>query len=101
MYIETQVVGRFANKANASDVYTKSQVDGLIPSLLYGEFKFYDDDTGTRRGVISHPTTLRLALTQSINPTGSPIIMTICHVSGVVVPAALRVWRRYLRTQHI
>ena len=58
MYNTSQVDGPFANKANASDVFTKSQVDGKIPNLLYGVMKVYDDDTGTGRGVISHPTAL-------------------------------------------
>ena len=46
--------------------------------------KFYDDDTGTGRGVISHPTALHFALTQSINPSTS-IIMTMSQSTGVFV----------------
>ena len=50
-------------KANATYVYTKGQVDGMIQNLLYGVMQFYDDDTGTGtgRGVISHPTSLHFA----------------------------------------
>ena len=57
-------------KARASDVHTNSQVYGQIPDLLYGVMKLYDDETGTGRGVISHPTALHFAFTQTINPTG-------------------------------
>ena len=42
MYNKSQVDGLLANKANASDVYTKGQVGGLIPNLLYGVMTFYD-----------------------------------------------------------
>ena len=82
---KSQVDGLFANKANAIDVYSRSQVDGLIPSMLYGVMQFYDDDTGTRRGVISQPTTCNFALFRRINPTGTPIMMTMTQEAGVVV----------------
>ena len=59
-------------------------LNGKIPDLLYGLMKLYDDDTGTGRGVISLPTTLHFALTQSINPSTS-IIMTMTQKTGVVV----------------
>ena len=36
-----------------------------------------------------------LAITQSINPTGSPIIMTTTQDAGVVVKAALSVGRDF------
>ena len=60
----------------------------MTPDLLYVIMKSYDDDTGTGRGVISHPTALGFALTQSIKPTGAPIIMTISQDAGVVANAA-------------
>ena len=53
--------------------------------MLYGVMKFYDDDTGTGRGVRFHPTALHLAITQSIYPTGTPIIMTMTPDAGVVI----------------
>ena len=46
--------------------------------------KFYDDATGTGRGVISHPTALHFALTQTVYPSSS-IIMTMTQNTGVVV----------------
>ena len=64
-------------KANASHVYTKGQVDGMIQNLFYRIMAFYDDNTGTKRGVIPHPATLHFAFTKSVNPTGAPIIMTM------------------------
>ena len=96
MYNKSQVDGLLANKANASDVYTKSQVDGQIPNLLYGVMKFYDDDTGTGRGVVSQSTALHFAITQSIYPTGTPILMTMTPDAGVVIYTALSVgWDFY------
>ena len=53
--------------------------------------KFYDDDTGTGRGVISHPTALHSAITQSIDPTGTLVIMTMTPDAGVVIYTALGV----------
>ena len=91
MYNTSQVDGRFAKKAHVSDVYTKGQVDGKIPNLLDGVMKFYDDDTGTGRGVIFHPTALHFAINQSIYPTGTPIIMTMTPDAGVVKYTALSV----------
>ena len=85
MYSTSQVDGLLPNKANVSYVYTKDQVDGLIPNLLYGVMQFYDDDTGAGRGVISHPTALHFAITQSIYPTGTPIIMTMTPDAGAVI----------------
>ena len=90
MYNKSQVDGLLADKANASDVYTKGQVNGLTPDLLNGVMKLYDD-TGSGRGVISHPTALHFALTQSTHPTGTPIIMTMTLDAGVVIYTALSV----------
>ena len=59
-------------------------LNGKIPDLFHGRMKFYDDDTGTGRGVTSHPTALHFALTQSINPSTS-IIMTMSQNTSVVV----------------
>ena len=42
----------------------------------------YDDGTGTRRGAISHVTSVHVALIQSIDPIGSTIIMTLSQNSG-------------------
>ena len=81
----------FGSKASASYLHATSQVDGQIDDLLYGIMEFYDDDTGTWRGVVSHSTSLQFALTQSVNPTGAPIIMTMSQASGVVVNTALSV----------
>ena len=53
--------------------------------------KFYDDDTGSVRGVTSHLTALHFAKTQSIYPTGTPIIMTMTPDAGVVIYTALSV----------
>ena len=47
MYNKSQDDGLLANKANASDVFTNGQVNGLIPDLFYGVMKFYEDNTGT------------------------------------------------------
>ena len=88
---KSQVDGLLANKANVSDFYPKGQVDGLIPNLHYGVMKFYDEDTGTGRGVISHPTALHCAITQSFYPTGTPIIMTMTLDAGVVIYTAFSV----------
>ena len=55
--------------------------------------KFYNDDTGTRRGVISHPTELHFALAQTINPTGTSDIMTTTPDAGVAVYTTLSVGR--------
>ena len=88
---KSQVDGLLANKSNASDVFTNSQVGGMLPSLLYGVIKFYEDDTGTGRGVISRPTAGHFACTQSINSTGTPILMTMTPDAGVVVYTALSV----------
>ena len=90
MYNTSQVDGLLANRANAPDVYTKGQVHGLIPDLLNGVMKLYDD-TGSGRGVISHPTALHFAITQPINPTGTPSIMTITLDAGVVIYTGLSV----------
>ena len=56
-------------------------LNGNIPDLLYGIMKLYDDDIGTGRGVMSHPTGLHFALTQSIYPSSS-IIITMTQNTG-------------------
>ena len=48
----------FGGQANASDVYTQSQVVGMSPDL--GAMQIYDADTETGIGTISHPTALQL-----------------------------------------
>ena len=63
--------------------------------MLYGGMAFYDDDTGSGRVVISHPTALHFALTQSIYPTGTPISMTMTPGAGVVIYTALSVGRDF------
>ena len=62
IYSTSQVDGILSNKANSTDAYTKDQVYGMIPMVLYGIMKFSDDDTGTGRGVISHPTALQFCI---------------------------------------
>ena len=57
----------------------------------YGLLKCYDGDPGAERGVLSYPTPFNVALTQQINPTGSPIMMTRTQASSDVVPTTLSV----------
>ena len=74
---------------------------GRYQTCFYGVMKFYDDDTGAKRCAISHLTELHFALAPSINPTGTPIIMTMSQDAEAVCEYTIKRWRELLRTQHL
>ena len=63
-----QVDGLFGSKANASDVHTKSQMDGMIPDL--GTMQMNDDDTDQETRIISHQTTLPFCINRAHQSNG-------------------------------
>ena len=93
-YTKTEVDSALSGKAHQLTTYTKSGVNTqLYQSVNNGELRRFHVEA-TERALILDRTAIHLAVSDTMIPTGTGIIMTMDQTSGVVINEIVKRYRK-------